>query len=88
MARTPKYAPSQSPRELGDLQFAERATHELMEELRTRVAAVGLGVTLNGPYLTLRFYSAHEAPRAALITVSALVVSVTDSSEFEPEEDK
>ncbi len=68
---------SQPMRELGAQELVDPRGVAIMEMLRKKLAA-GFGVTVIGPYVTVRFYDGKE-----LIQVSMQVSSIIDSGERE-----
>jgi hypothetical protein len=70
--------------ELGTLQLDNDHAKRIMEELRLMAAAGSVfGVTVIGPYVTLRFGKGHR-----LVQVSMMVTSITDSTVLEPIDDE
>lgn len=67
--------------ELGSVEFADHRAKEYMEIVRKRIASTGMGITVVGPNMTLRFASPHNSQH--LICVSFQVSSITDSAVFE-----
>lgn len=72
--------------QLGELQFADPRAKEYMEIVRKKLTTTGMGVTVIGPYVALRF-SSPENPQE-LVTVSLNVVDIHDTGVFELEDDK
>lgn len=72
--------------ELGELQFANPRAKQYMEIVRKKLLATGMGVTVIGPYVALRF-SSPENPKE-LVTVSLQVTDIHDTAVFELEDDK
>lgn len=64
-------------RELSEQGFVDSTADKIMEELRQR-AAKCFGVTVVGPYMTLRFGDGKR-----LVCVSFQVTSITDSTILE-----
>jgi hypothetical protein len=68
--------------DLGTQELKDLRATEIMEMLRQRVA-LGFGVTVIGPYMTLRF---NGGDKNRLIQVSFQVTGITDSNVIEYEE--
>ena len=61
------------PQELGELDFIDNRATDILNELQKQ-AAKCFGVTVVGPYVTLRFGKAER-----LVTVSMIVTNIYDS---------
>ena len=72
--------------ELGELQFANPRAKQYMEIVHKKLLATGMGVTVIGPYVTIRFSSPNN-PRE-LSSVTLQVMDIHDSDVFELEDDK
>lgn len=72
--------------ELGAVEFQDPRAKEYMEILYKKLVATGMGITVIGPHVALRF-SSPKNPRD-LVTVSLSVVDIHDTGVFELEDDK
>ena len=63
--------PTPSPLDISQQQFCDPRAEEVMEQLR-KIAAGKFGVTVTGPYVTLRFYDKEH-----LVQVSMQVTEIT-----------
>lgn len=71
---------------LGELQFADPRAKEYMEIVRKTLSAMGMAVTVIGPYVALRFSSPKNPD--GVVTVSLNGVDIHDTGVFELEDDK
>jgi hypothetical protein len=69
--------------ELGLQVFTDPRADEIMNELRDKLAPI-FGITVIGPYMTLRYYGKKKQ----FIQVSFQVTDMTDETQFDYEEDK
>lgn len=67
-------------KELGEQEFVYPRASEIMESLAIQLAKANtVGVTINGPYMTLRW-----GPKKQMLSVSFQVLSITDFSVEDP----
>lgn len=72
--------------ELGAVEFREPRATEYMDIVRKKLLATGMGVTINGPYVTVRFSSPRNPRELASVTMQ--VTDIHDTAVFELEDDK